>query len=63
MKKINSVTKNQVIQSLKDSDDLSIYTIPLTELNQLSKTLDLIKRDVKEQTKSPKNIMIVMSVR
>ena len=52
-----------MIQSLKDSDDLSIYTIPLTELNQLSKTLDLIKRDVKEQTKSPKNIMIVMSVR
>ena len=63
MKKINSVTKNQVIQSLKDSDDLSIYTIPLTELNQLSRTLDLIKRDVKEQTKSPKNVMIVMSVR
>jgi len=63
MKKINSVTKNQVIQSLKDSDDLSIYTIPLTELNQLSRTLDLIKRDIKEQTKSPKNVMIVMSVR
>ena len=63
MKKVNSTMKNVAIQNLKDSGDVSIYNIPLTELNQLTRTLDLIKRDVKEQTKTPKNVMIVMSVR
>ena len=61
--KVNSAMRKVAIQSIKDIDDLTIYSIPMTELGKLSHTFDSIKRDIKSQTTLPKDILIIVAVK
>ena len=63
MKKVNKAIKDVAMKTLKECEDVDIYSIPMTELSQLGRAIDTGKRDIKSKTRNPRDVLIMVAVR
>ena len=63
MTKVNTTMKNITIQSLKDAGEMCVYSISMTQLNDVGRVLDTVKKDIKSMTRVAKDVLIVVAVR
>jgi hypothetical protein len=60
---INNGLQKVIIQTVKDTKDIDIYSIPSTELENLPRVFDTLKRDIKHKTRKPKDVLILLIVK